>query len=373
MTNARTLLLACAFALGSQALHADVDVQYIGHACFAVTSPGGTRVVIDPYNSSRWLGYHFPDSVEADVVLVTHPHYDHDASYYWGDSVPVFRQPGRSRVGDAEFLGVEGHHADPYGKEFGQKNTIWLLDTGGLRIVHLGDNGPLTEANVAELGRVDVLMVPADGDDHILKKDEIATIRRQLGDPLVIPMHYRLEGFRGLPRSIGPIDPWLEGQTGVVRLDSNSTRLSRDKAPGRKVLVFSPSPELEPWSDALTAAWEALGEARKILADDPSRAPEAAVLVKQAADSADGIVFSFQWARVLAQSRRTTEAIRVLEAAIVRAGRDDWEYRMRARSLLAELYVKADRRGDAAAQYRLVLDRSYRLDLIEQAKAFLGE
>ena len=109
------------------------------------------------------------------------------------------------------------------------------------------------------------------------------------------------------------------------------------------------------------------------MAADPPRAPEAAALVKQAADSADGIVFSFQWARVLDQSRRTTEAIRVLEGALVQAGRDDWEYRMRARSLLAELYVKAGRTGDAAAQYRLVLDRSYRLDLIEKANAFLGE
>ncbi len=373
MTNARTLFLTAACAVCSQAVLADVDVEYIAHACFVVTSPGGVRVVIDPYNSSRWLGYHFPDSVEADVVLVTHPHYDHDASYYWGDSVPVFREPGHSRVGDVELLGVEGHHADPYGKEFGQKNTVWLLDTGGVRIAHLGDNGPLTEANVRALGRVDVVMLAADGDDHILKKDEIAVIRRQLGEPLVIPMHYRLDGLRGLPRSIGPIGPWLDGQAGVVRLDSNRARLPGDKDPDRKVLVFSPSPELEVWSDPLTAAWEALGAARKIMADDPSRAPEAAVLVKQATDSTDGIVFSFQWARVLAQSRRTTEAIRVLEGALVRAGRDDWEYRMHARSLLAELYVKAGRTGDAAAQYRLILDRSYRLDLIEKAKAFLEE
>jgi L-ascorbate metabolism protein UlaG (beta-lactamase superfamily) len=371
MTNARTLLLTGALALSSQVLPADVDVEYIAHACFVVTSSEGTRVVIDPYNSSRWLGYHFPDSVEADVVLVTHPHYDHDASYYWGDSTPVFREPGSARVGDVELLGVEGRHAGPYGKEFGQRNTIWLLDTGGVRIAHLGDNGPLTEANVRELGRVDVLMVPADGDDHILKKDEIVAIRRQLGEPLVIPMHYRLDGLRGLPRSIGPIDPWLAGQPGVVRLDSNTARLSRAGNPDRKVLVFSPSPELVPWSDALTAAWEALGAARKLMAADPPRAPEAAALVKQAADSADGIVFSFQWARVLTQSRRTTEAIRVLERALVRAGRDDWEYRMQARSLLAELYVKAGRSGDAAAQYRLVRDQSYRLDLIEKANAFL--
>ena len=57
----------------------DVVIDYIG-ACFVVESPDGTRVVIDPFSSTRWLGYRFPESVEADAVLVTHPHYDHDAS-----------------------------------------------------------------------------------------------------------------------------------------------------------------------------------------------------------------------------------------------------------------------------------------------------
>jgi len=185
----------------------EVGVEYIGHASFVVESPAGVRVVLDPFNSNRWLGYRYPDSVEADVVLVTHPHYDHDASYYWGDSVPVFREPGEYRVGDVSFVGVEGRHADPYGKDFEQKNTIWVLEAGGVRIAHLGDNGPLTAQNVRELGRVDVLMVPADGDNHILKPDAIAAIRRELGDPLTIPMHYRLDGFLGLPRSVGPIDP----------------------------------------------------------------------------------------------------------------------------------------------------------------------
>ena len=51
--------------------------------------------------------------------------------------------------------GIRGKHADPWGKEFGQTNTIWLLELDGLRIAHVGDNGPLTEANLQELGRVD--------------------------------------------------------------------------------------------------------------------------------------------------------------------------------------------------------------------------
>jgi L-ascorbate metabolism protein UlaG (beta-lactamase superfamily) len=363
-------MLVVGLVFAAQPVLADVDVEYIAHACFVVGSPGGTRVVIDPYNSNRWLGYGFPDSVEADAVLITHPHYDHDASYYFGDSVPVFREPGRYRVGDVELLGVEGGHADPYGKDFGQENTIWVVESGGVRIAHVGDNGPLSEDVMRKLGRVDVLMLPADGDDHILKRDEIAAIRSGLGQPLVIPMHYRLEGFLGLPRSLGPIDPWLEGQEGVVRLDSNRARLSRAADASRRVLVFRPSPDVEPWPKGLAEGWDRLSEVRQIMADEPGRASEAAALVQQAAESASCIVFSFQWAQVLAQSSRAPEAVGVLERALARAARDDWEYRMRARSLLAELYAGEGRVEEAAAQHRIVLDRSHRLELIEKARGF---
>src|SRR5580765_782786 len=59
------------------------------------------------------------------------------------------------------------------GKEFGQINTIWLLKVGGLRIVHLGDNGPLTEGAAGAIDHVDVLMMPIDSQYHILKADQI--------------------------------------------------------------------------------------------------------------------------------------------------------------------------------------------------------
>ena len=70
-----------AFLAGRPAL-ADVDIEYIGHASFVIESPNGVRIVIDPFNSNRWLGFRYPESVgkPADAVLVTHPHYDHDAS-----------------------------------------------------------------------------------------------------------------------------------------------------------------------------------------------------------------------------------------------------------------------------------------------------
>ncbi len=361
-----------AFLAGRPAL-ADVDIEYIGHASFVIESPTGVRIVIDPFNSNRWLGFRYPESVgkPADAVLVTHPHYDHDASYYWGDSVPVFREPGEYRVGDVRLVGVEGKHAGPYGEDFGQKNTIWLVEAGGVRIAHLGDNGPLTAKNTRELGHVDVLIVPADGDDHILKPEEIRAVREALASPLVVPMHYRLEGFLDLPRSLGPIEPWLENQTGVVRLESNRTRLAREREPGREVLVFQPSPELEVWSERLRQGWAKLDEARTMVANHPNQMSQAGMLVKQAAESAECIVFEFQWARVVAQSGDRGGAVSILEAALARAARDDWQYRMSARSLLAELYAAEGRTEEASEQHRIVLQQSYRTELLDKAKAFL--
>src|SRR2546430_6011820 len=194
-----------------------VTIEYIAHACFRLTSPSGKRVLIDPYASRVWLGYDFPPNIQADAVLISHPHYDHDGGEAMGRPVPwppktlVLRKPGIKQIGDITVTGYAGKHADPWGKEFGQTNTIWLLEVASLRIVHLGDNGPLKDETIRELGRVDVLMIPIDSQFHILKADEIVAIRRQLSPSILIPMHYRhadLETNPGKPELLGGIEDW---------------------------------------------------------------------------------------------------------------------------------------------------------------------
>ena len=174
-----------------------VTIEYIAHACFRLTSPAGRQVLIDPYASRVWLGYDFPPDIHADAVLISHPHYDHDAGEAMKRRVPwttnslVLRQPGTNQIGDIMVIGYAGKRADPWGKEFGQSNTVWLLQVADLRIVHLGDNGPLRDETIRELGRVDVLMMPIDSQFHILKADQIAAIRSKLSPRILIPMHYR--------------------------------------------------------------------------------------------------------------------------------------------------------------------------------------
>ena len=229
-----------------------VTVEYIAHACFRVTSPSGKQILLDPYASRVWLGYDFPSNLQADAVLISHPHYDHDGGEAmgrrvpWSQKTPVLRTPGTNRIDDVTVVGFAGKHADPWGKEFGQINTIWLLEVGGLRIVHLGDNGPLHDDNIRQLGRVDVLMMPIDSQFHILKSEAIATIRRRLSPAVLIPMHYRhddLEPVAGSPEALGGIDGWAKGEANVRYLDTHTHDFSVDTLPKKpEVLIFKHSP-----------------------------------------------------------------------------------------------------------------------------------
>jgi L-ascorbate metabolism protein UlaG (beta-lactamase superfamily) len=233
-----------------------VIIEYIAHACFRVTSSSGEQVLIDPYASRVWLGYDFPSDVRADAVLISHPHYDHDGGEAmkrpvpWPTNTLVLRKPGTNQIGDITMIGYAGKHADPWGKEFGQSNTIWLLNVDGLRIVHLGDNGPLTGDTIRALGRVDVLMIPIDSQFHILKADQIATIRERLSPAVLIPMHYRhgdLETSPDKPEKLGGIDEWAKQQSGVRNLTSHWQEFSIGTLPGKpEVVIFKHSPLVKP-------------------------------------------------------------------------------------------------------------------------------
>jgi L-ascorbate metabolism protein UlaG (beta-lactamase superfamily) len=233
----------------------EVAIEYIAHSCFRIHTAAGARLLIDPFASRVWLGYDFPRKAAADAVLITHPHYDHDADVLLGQQPPpwapdlrVLRDPGAYKASGVTITGIRGKHADPWGKEFGQTNTIWLLEVDGLRIAHVGDNGPLSEANLQELGRVDILMLPIDAKHHILKDAEIEAIRKALQPRILIPMHYRipdLEPSGDTLQDLGEINPWLAGQENVVQLESNlATFTAGSLLPSQVVVVFPHSPKV---------------------------------------------------------------------------------------------------------------------------------
>jgi len=224
-----------------------VTIEYIAHASFRITAPSGETLLIDPYGSRIWIGYDYPEGIEADTVLITHPHYDHDGGTSrdrpapWRDTMTVLREPGKYQLSDIGIIGVAGKHADPYGKEFGQTNTIWLLNVAGLRIAHLGDNGPVSQEAASQIGEVDILM--------ILKEPEIQAILDQISPDILIPMHYRiadLEPHQDSPDGLGGINGWLSSKQNVRRLFSHQATISTQDLPASpEILVFEHSPLVE--------------------------------------------------------------------------------------------------------------------------------
>ena len=212
-------IFACSLA-NSQSACSDnaVQVTYVGHAAFTLTTQSTRQLLIDPFASRIWIGYDFPvERINPDIVLITHPHYDHDGGEYrnghslYPGPARTYRWPGKWEQGEFTLLGVKGQHAAPYGKEFGSANTIWKVVAEGVSYVHLGDNGSLDATVVDELGDVDVLFLPADGEEHIITHEQTSVILAELQPRIVIPMHYRIDELEkdGSPGDLGNITDWL--------------------------------------------------------------------------------------------------------------------------------------------------------------------
>jgi L-ascorbate metabolism protein UlaG (beta-lactamase superfamily) len=69
-------------------------------------------------------------------------------------------------------------------------NSIFIFEMANLCIAHLGHlHHTLTQAQLDEIGRVDVVMVPVDG-TLTLDLEGMVEVVRALKAPLIIPMHY---------------------------------------------------------------------------------------------------------------------------------------------------------------------------------------
>jgi L-ascorbate metabolism protein UlaG (beta-lactamase superfamily) len=176
-----------------------MNVRYLGHSCFLVTSSKGSAVVIDPYSAR--MPYELPQ-LEPDVVLVSHEHHDHNA-YYRFENNPMLVKRSHGFPSETElnierteekltFLGMPSFHDDQEGRRRGP-NTIWHWFWEGVHFAHFGDIGHLlSQAQVEELGRVDVIFLPVGGKETI-EPSKASLLVNQLDPRIVFPMHYKTE------------------------------------------------------------------------------------------------------------------------------------------------------------------------------------
>lgn len=225
------------------AAQAPVSVTWCGQACFVLES-GGFRVVIDPIPAT--MGYP-PLQVSADLVLVSHEHFDHNNVAAVSGKPVVLRGLAAGgggwatidrQVGPVHVRSVPTYHDDTRGAQRG-RNTVFVLEWNGLRLVHLGDLGHrLDEEAVQSIGRVDVLFVPVGGFYTIDAAGATAVVQ-QLGPAVVIPMHYRTPAT-GDRLPIAPADAFVAGKPGVRRFGS-TVQVAADQLPAsQEIWVLAP-------------------------------------------------------------------------------------------------------------------------------------
>lgn len=181
-----------------------MEITYIGHSCFKIKDKT-ISLVIDPYDPK--IGYKLP-KLSADVVLVTHNHFDHNYIEGVSDYRLLVDGPGEYEVGGCFIYGKSVDHDEKNGEERG-KVTMYLITIDDFNILHLGDLGrELTQEEMERIPNVDVLMIPV-GNKYTIDEKTAVKVISALEPSYVIPMHYKTKDLTGI-EGLSGVEEFLE-------------------------------------------------------------------------------------------------------------------------------------------------------------------
>jgi L-ascorbate metabolism protein UlaG (beta-lactamase superfamily) len=206
-----------------------MKISWFGHACFLIETDG-TKIVTDPFDQA--LGYLVVPQ-EADIALISHDHWDHNALHVFSQAPMAFREEGSFRAGDIKLEGILSYHDKNQGQERGT-NIIFKLQAEGIDLVHLGDLGHLpTARQVEQIGHVDILLIPVGG-TYTIDAQEATQVVELLQPRVVIPMHY---DTAALSFSLAPVEAFTVQYDCVIKksfLELNKNELQGD----RRIIVL---------------------------------------------------------------------------------------------------------------------------------------
>jgi len=214
-----------------------MNIRWLGHATFMISSDDGTRIITDPYTTGGKLSYGEIQET-ADIVTVSHGHGDHNNTGAVRGNPTIVDQTGVTEVKGVKFQGVASAHDDAGGTQRGS-NIIFCFEMDGMRVCHLGDLGHmLDDEQAAALGQIDILIIPVGG--YYTIDAEVATrVVDKLVPKLVIPMHFKNDKC-DFP--ITGVDEFLKGKTNVTRLEVSEAEFHAEHLPTyTQIVVLAPA------------------------------------------------------------------------------------------------------------------------------------
>ena len=184
----------------------NINLEWKGHSCFLIQTED-KNIYIDPYKLKAGSG-----NIKADVILITHSHYDHcsiedlrrivkDGTIIIGSpdctssltkleeklDVKVI-EPGKGiKIENIKIGAVPAYNTN---KSFHSKSEYWngyLIDIDGLKIYHAGDTDIIPE--MSKLSKIDIALLPIDG-KFTMNAEEAVKSAKIIKPKIAIPMHY---------------------------------------------------------------------------------------------------------------------------------------------------------------------------------------
>jgi L-ascorbate metabolism protein UlaG (beta-lactamase superfamily) len=160
---------------------------YFGHSFVQIKTSEGVNIYIDPYNINE-----FRDS--ADIVLITHEHYDHNelARVKQKTSCQVIRSANAIQsgvyqsftIGNVKITAVAAYNI------YHSKNACvgYVVEFDGIKLYHSGDTGKITEmADLANLN-LDYALLCMDG-VYTMNPEEATLVAAMINAKHDIPIH----------------------------------------------------------------------------------------------------------------------------------------------------------------------------------------
>ena len=207
----------------------EVTLTYYGNMAVEIESPRGIKIFIDPWRNDitgmfpPWYIRDMP-IVRTDIGLVTHAHFDHDAIERLQADMTMERMAGVYTLADVKITGIADKHVCetqgevpyrslvkffinqdpcPPNETLQWDNSLYVIETGGLRILHWGDNRQNPPDAVWEqIGAIDIAILAVSDDGHILSQKWADVVMQKVKAKIVIPSHYFVKGVN-IPGAYG--------------------------------------------------------------------------------------------------------------------------------------------------------------------------
>lgn len=162
---------------------------YQGHASFRLTTNAGKEIFIDPFAGA---GYKTP----ADLVLITHEHYDHN------DVKLISFKPGGFIIRAKDALTNGNYHSfeaqgasikavPAYNSHHARSECVgYVIEVDGIKVYHAGDTDFIPEMNDLRKLNIDYALLPIDG-TYTMTPEDATKAAMAINPKHMIPMHMK--------------------------------------------------------------------------------------------------------------------------------------------------------------------------------------